>query len=244
VSEVAGYAIGAAKALGVEFEPFAKSELDLFDVSFRRQFLLTFPEREIADIFVRHKAEILVAAMVAKKQFGKSFGGERPEANQFGMVLSRAAYFGVGDDWEDAAPFTTGSPQNWIHSGTTLLGGTAGNPIKIGENAVHCILAIGSYHPSPKIESVKLEIDGKPKPIVYTGWNVKLSDLALKELDKSIILYEDRTFLAKVFISEKFGSSVDDYPYLLAVSFLPEDALRLHDAEDVVKAANKIVLTT
>ena len=244
MAEALGSAIRVAEAVGQAYEKLDAKELELFEVSFRRQFVLAFPEREIVDIFLRHKAEILAAAMIAKKQFDKSFGGEFPSSGQFGMVLARASYFGIGDDWEDAAPFTTGSPQNWIHSGTTLLGGTAGNPIKIGENAVHCILAIGSYHPSPKIESVKLEIDGKPKPIVYTGWNVKLSDLALKELDKSIILYEDRTFLAKVFISEKFGSSVDDYPYLLAVSFLPEDALRLHDAEDVVKAANKIVLTT
>jgi len=233
-----------ASDLGVEFREFTADELRNFEEVYNRMFILHYQERELIELFQKRKADILAGAMVAAAQFEKRFGGEIPGTGEFGMTYIRAAYLGIGDDWEDAAPFTTGSPQYWIHSGTTLLGGTSGNPIKIGENLVLVIIGIGSLHPSPKIESFYFELDGNPKPIVVTGFPFKLSEIPIKELSRPIILYEDRQFLAKVFISAKYGSSVDDYPYLLGAAFLPEDMLKKHDPADVVKSVNKIVLTT
>ena len=205
---------------------------------------MVFPEREIVDIFKRHLGEILLGAMVAKKQFSLSFDGETPKPGTFGMTLIRACYLGIGDDWEDASPFATGSPQNWIHSGTTLLGGTAGNPIRIGENAVHVVIGIGSLHPSPKIESVFFKINGSDRPVIVTGWPLKMSGLTVKELNEALILRKNTTILGKVFISSKFGSTAEDYPYLLGVSFIPEEQMRIHDPADIVTAANKVVSAT
>jgi len=147
-----------ADDLGLVVKELSDKELKKFGKSFERQFVLAFAEREIVDIYMRHQGEILLGAMVAKQQMDAEIDGEMPLSGKIGMLPIRAAYLGIGDDWEDAdlvdGPFATGSPQNWIHSGTTLMGGTSGNPIKIGENAVHVVIAFGSLHPSPKIESV------------------------------------------------------------------------------------------
>ena len=237
-----------APALKMEskVEELTERELAAFERAFERLLVFQFPEREVRDIFVRHKGEILFGCMIAKAQFDADFDGESPDSGKFGMTVTRACYLGVGNDWEDASPFSTGSPQNWIHSGTSLLGGTAGNDIKIGKNQVTVVVGVGSYHPSPKIESFAFWVDGNPKPTVTVGYLWKVSDLHVKELDKAIILYEDRTFLAKVFISAALGTSVEDYPYLLGVSFLPESILRAdkQDAATIASATNKVVLVT
>ncbi len=233
-----------ADELGLIVKELNDRELKKFGKSFERMLVLAYPQREIVDIFLRHQGEILLGAMVAKAQFDSEFDGEQPSAGKFGMTVIRACYLGIGDDWEDAAPFTTGSPQNWIHSGTSLLGGTAGNPIRIGENIVHVVIGIGSLHPSPKIESIKFEIDGKEKPVLTLGYQLKKSDLKVRELDSSLIWKKDTTVLAKVFISAKYGSSVDDYPYLLGVSYLRENVMRVHDPASVVLSVNKVVATT
>lgn len=233
-----------AQKMDVLYEELTTEEIEKLDQALRRILKLYYPQREIVDLFLRRKVEIITGCMVAKKQFSKTFDGESPKAGNFGISITRAAYFGIGDDWDDAAPFSTGSPQNWIHSGTTLLGGTAGNPIKIGENAVHVIIGIASLHPSPKIESFKFKINGNEKPVITTGWLWRASGIAIKELEKSLLLRKDMTVLCQVFISAKFGSSVDDIPYLVGVSYLPEDVLKIHDPVDIVKTTAKVVLTT
>jgi len=241
-----------AKALGLEYErltgwdapneeKFIGSELDKFRRSFERQFVLAIKEREIVDIFLRHRVEILMGAMVATRQLKKRFDGERPEAGKFGMIPIRAGYLGIGDDWDDVSAFTGGSLQNWIHSGTTLMGGTAGNAVKIGENAVHIVVGIGDYHPSPKIESIQLTLDGKPKPGIYCKFAHANSDFAIKELDVAFIFKFGTTVLGKVFQKQ----TGDSWPYLLGVSFVPENILREYvDVANLPGTVADVVLTT
>jgi len=190
--------------------------------------------------------EIMMGAMVATEQMDKRFDGERPEAGKFGMVKPRAGFFGIGDDWDSVAAFATGSPQNWIHSGTTLMGGTAGNAIRIGENAVHVIVAVGSLHKSPKIESHQFTLDGKPKPIILTKLPIEFSDFRYKELDVAFILKKNTTLKAGVFIGDSLGTvtSALDWPYLIGASFVPEDVLRLHDVATLPGTTYNVVITT
>jgi hypothetical protein len=241
-----------AKALGLEYEKltgwdattedaFVGSELDKWRRSFDRQFVIGVKEREIVDIWMRHRTEILMGAMVATKQFSKRFDGERPEAGKFGMLPIRAGYLGIGDDWDDVSAFTGGSLQNWIHSGTTLMGGTAGNAVKIGKNAVHIVIAIGDYHPAPKLESLQLTIDGKPKPGIYCGFAHRLSDFAIKELDVAFIFKYGTTVLGKVFQKQ----TGDSWPYPLGVSFIPENILREYvDVANLPGTVADVILTT
>jgi len=215
-------------------------ELEIFGRSFERQFVLGSYEREIVNIYERHMGEILLGAMVGKEQFNAEFDGEQPGAGKFGMVTTRAAYFGIGDDWDAVGVITGGAPQPWIHSGTALLGGTADRPIMIGDNALHIIIAIGTLHPSPKIETIFFQIDGKPKPILNTWYQFIKADLRIKELDTAFIWRKGVTVLSRTFQKE----TAADIPFLMGASFLPEAQLRLHDPVDVVAPAQKVVLVT
>ena len=249
--------------LGVDFEKLTSAELDLFEVSFTRQFVLAFPQREIADIFVRHKREVLMGAQIARAQMDTAFDGMFPGSNKIGMGEIRACYLGIGDDWEDITRiyagvqgyWNVGTPQPWISSGATYLAGSSANPVRIDENQVTVAVAIGSKHVSPKLESVYLEIDGKPKPIIPCHFATRMAPfgaIPIKELDDALILYKNKEILAKVFFSDAFGatvSSVTDYPYLLGASFIKEPQLRVQDPYNLIgtaaiRTAHKIVLPT
>jgi len=229
-----------AAELEVSAKEFTSKELERFGTSFERQFILATKQREIRDIWMRHAIEILTGALVMKEQVDQLFDGERPSAGRFGMVMTRAGFLGIGDDWDDVSAFTGGSPQNWIHSGTTLMGGTSGNAVKIGGKAVHVIVAVDSLHPSPKIESIQFTIDGKAKPVIVTGWPWLNSDFSIKELDVGFLWKKNTTVLAKVFQR----ATGYDYPHLLGVSFAPEDVLRIHDVATLPGTTYDYILTT
>jgi len=226
-------AVEYAKAMGLTVEELTDPELSAFGIAFDRQFVLQMPEREIVSMYQRHQKEILLGAMIAKAQMRANVEGQMPGSGRVGgPVPIRACFLGVGDDWEDAAPFSTGAPANWIHAGTSLLGGTAGEPVRIGQNAVFVVFGVGSLHPSPKIESIQFTIDGKTKPVIITGWSQKTSGLRVNEFDKAMIWKKGTTVLAKVFISAAYGSSADDYPYLIGAAYILEPALRILDAHE------------
>jgi len=233
-----------AKALGLEYEKLNDDELDKFGRSFERQFVLSEKYREVVDILNRHRAEILMGAMVATKQFSKRFDGERPEAGKFGMVEIRAGFLGIGDDWESNPSVTGGALANWIHSGTTMMGGSTGNALKIGKNAVHVVVAIGDYELDPKMESIKLTIDGKPKPGIVVKRAILLSDYGVKELDVAFILKYGTTIKGEIF-QKPTGTS---YPYFIGASFIPENILREYvDPANLSAAAGvtaDVILTT
>jgi len=239
------------KDLGWEFDKLTKEELTVFNRSFERQFVLGYAEREIVDIFKRHVVEIMAGALIAKKQMGATIDGEQPASGLVGgPLIIRASFLGVGDDWDDvgdAGEFSTGAPVHWIHSGTPLMAGTDGNAVKIGENQVTVVIAIGSLHPSPKIESVKFWVDGKEKPVLITGWAQRMPNgLAIKELNKAYHFKEDTTVLAKIFATSKNGTvtTVSDNPYLLGASYIKEDQLRKHDAAELPGTVPDVILTT
>lgn len=236
-----------AEDLGYVVRDLTDPELTRFGRSFERQFIEQFPERELtADIYERHVVEIMLGAMIAKEQMDSQIDGESPGKGFIGGPIDiRAGFLGIGDDWEDPATFTTGSVQNWIHSGTTLMGGAAGNAVRIGENAVHVILGYGSKHPSPKIESIQNTIDGNQKvAIPLSGKQQRYNSLRIKELDNAIILKKNTTMLTKVFISAAHGASVADIPYPYGVSFVKEDQLRVQDVATLPGTTNDVILTT
>lgn len=249
-----------ADDLGLVTRNLEDDELTRFGRSFERQFVIPFAEREITDIYIRHQGECLLGGMVAKEQMDADIQGEQPGSNMVaGPVPIRACFLGIGDDWEDilgiyaAAQgyWTPGSAQNWIHSGTTLMGGTSGNAVKIGENAVHVVIAVQDYHPSPKLESVQFTLDGKQKPILECFYPHKRSEaLRIKELDNAYIFKKDTTVLAKVFISDAYGEAITQalcYPQLLGVSYIKEPVQRTLDPVDTatwVGTVKEVIHTT
>lgn len=236
----------AAAGLELLIEDLTDEELKKFSGSFER-LTQSFPEREIAEIYLRHVKEILLGAMVAKKQMSALLDGEIPAAGKVGgPIMIRAGYLGIGDDWEDGGTsITTGSAQSWIHSGTTLMLGTSGNDVKIGENAVHVIIGYRSRHPSPKLESLQIRQDGKPKPCIILA-NSRIPDsLAVKDFEKAFILKHDTTFRVQIFASAAIGVTVIDIPELLGVSYIKEDVLRTYfDVASIVGTTPDVILTT
>lgn len=254
-----GDAIKISDDLGIVIRKLTNRELTRFGRAFQRQFVLPYQMRQLRDIHLRHQGEALLGAMIAKEQMDAEIDSEQPASNKVGGPIPiRACWLGIGDDWEDIlgiyagaqGVWTTGTPQRWIHSGTTLMAGTAGNPIRIGENAVHVIYGIGNLHASPKMESCQFTIDGKLKPILLAMWAQKQPDaLRIKELDNAVILKKNTTFLARVFYSAAFGAAVGtvlDYPYLFGVSYVHEPQLREFDVTNaaIVGATPQIVLVT
>lgn len=251
---------GYAAELGLKgwITPLEEHELNMFGFAFQRQLLGTWPQREIIDMSIRHQKEILIGAMVAKKQMGAEIEGEQPNSNQIGgPLVTRACWLGVGDDWEDIngiysgtqGAWTTGEPQDWIHSGTNLLAGTDSHPIMILENAVHVIYGLGSAHAAPKIESSKFWQDTKPRPILvqFRGQKNLPYSLRVKELDIAMLLKNKTKIRSEIMISEAFGAKSSlqtDYPYLFAASFIKEPQLALHDPADVPGTTQGVVTYT
>jgi len=238
----------AADRLDLLVSDLTSRELEIMDRSFNRQFILQFHEREIIDMYERHRAEVLLAGMVAKKQMDAEIDGELPRPGKIGgPVPVRACYVGIGDDWEDGpGTYTTGSEQNWIHSGTSLMGGTSGNAVKIGENLVLCVFAIRSRHPSPKTESVQFTINNNENPILQTSFalNASRQGLAVKELNNAYIWKHDDTVLGKVFATTAHGSTTTDYLELIGAAYVKEPQLKLLDAADVPGTVQDVILTT
>ena len=239
-------AVKLAKALGYSYVELDKTELTRFGKAYERAFVLGYPEREIVDVYLRHQGEALLGAMVAKEQMDAVIDGEQPGSGKVGGPLPiRACWLGIGDDWEDIASiygsavargqgyWTPGAPQDWIHSGTLLMGGADSHPVKIAENALHVVFGVGSLHASPKIESVQFEINEKTKPIFLTFFAQKQAfGRRWKEFDNAYVWKKDDTILADVLISEAFGETISratDYPYLIGVSYIKEPQLRIFD---------------
>lgn len=237
-------------SLGYVYRDLSDGELFKFGLSYERSLTLDLvPRNYMADIFDNHIGELLAGAMIAAQQMSAEIDGEVPASGKIaGPIPIRASYLGIGKDWEDTSPYTTGSAQNWIHSGTTFLGGTAGNAIRIGTNAVHVIIAIASYHPSPKIETFQNTLDGKLKGTIYTKWAQQIlnqtESTRIKELDSAIILKKNSTLKSQLFISAAMGASVADTPYLLGVSYLAEAQARILDPATLAGTTNDTILTT
>ena len=229
-----------AKNLGLQVEDFTVEETKEFLLSFNRMFRLHVMPRVITEIFNSRMTEIRLAAKVAKAQFNASFGGETPDSGQYGMVITRAGYFGIGDDWGDARPLDAGSITYIIDSGTTRMGGTSGNPVRIGGNAVHLILAQGTFSQNPITEATRFIIDTKIKSAIPVWFHYLVSDLKIKELDK-VRLFKKGTTVAWQAFSRQGGP---DANYLLGVSFLPEAQLRELDIAALSGSTPDVVLTT
>lgn len=253
-------AVKVGQDLGLMTVNLTNRELTRFGRSFERQFIRNLPDRQSFDIHMRHINEALLGALIAKEQMDQEIDGEVPSSNKIGGPYPiRAGWLGIGDDWEDILgiygaaqnSWSTGSAQNWIHSGTSLLGGTGGNPIRILENAVHVVYGLYSVHASPKIESVQFTIDGKTKPPNYLHWAQKVAPgkgQFIKELDSCYVFKEDTNVKAQVFISNAFGAAasyVTDYPALYGVSYIKEPPLReKFDVSGLPGTTHNVVTTT
>ncbi len=257
LTSLQGEAKSLATKLGYSVQSLDDTELRRFGKSFERHFVLAYAQRPIIQMYLRHEGEALLGAMIAKEQMNSVIDGEQPASGKIaGPLPIRAAYFGIGDDWEDLLGiyagaqgfWTPGAPQDWIHAGTTMMGGAAGNAIRIGENATHVVFGLGSLHATPMIESTQFTINAKTKPIFLNFFAQKqVLSRHWKEFDNAYIFKKDDTVLAQTFISGAFGAAITeavDFPYLIGVSYIKEPQARVFDPPDLDGTVNDVVLAT
>lgn len=235
----------------VEISKLSQEELQVMEDAFDRQLDRQLRERPYIDIYEEYKTEILLAAMIAKKQMsGSIIAGDEPESNQIaGPLILRPEFLGLGDDWKDISSiyggsqstWTTGSAQNWIHAGTTPLGGTSGNDIRILENQVTVFFAVESLHPSPKLNRVQFRINNQPLTPLYTADAFRDQDFPVRRLNIAKILYKDTQFRAQVFFPNNGSSSVTDWIRLHGISFIKETAARVLDPASLPGSTYKVV---
>jgi len=237
-------AMNSAMQLGYELDKLTEPEFNKWLMYFKRSILEEGEFRSHADLYYRHLGDFLFGAMIAKAQLKAKFDGSSPRPGMFGITPLRANYFGLGDDWDVFYTWTAGSPQDWIHSGTTELGGTSGNPIKILEDVVHVIIGIEDWAPLqssyPVLESVKFTIDGKEKPIIIVRDAFMGRANPRIELDEAYFLRKNTTFLAQVFSA---STPVKETPKLIGLTYIKEEHMRTHDPASL-DGANKGVVTT
>lgn len=191
--------------------------------------------RTLATEVVRQKLqeymdEIMVGAEIARAQFGEPFGGMNPNRSEFQLTRIQSGYFGY-DSWEgNITGATAGATTTWLNDGGTdnVTGGTDssfGNPLKIGDQAVHVVLGYGTYSPSPKCKNMAYRINNEPRAVVRTKYEWTQTDLGIKWLDTANVLPESAKYEAQPYIDV----AGDAAPYLVGVSFIDSDGSEVQD---------------
>lgn len=217
-------------------QPLSDREKSLLETFFERGGEDTRSEatQTVAEKIREYEQEVVEAAKIARAQFDQKFGGMNPGSGRFGIRRTHSGFFGY-DSWEGNANLTgmtAGAPVAWINDGAPdNLGGTDttfGNPLKVGDQAVHVIVGVGTYSPSPKLSGVEWEVNEEPRSIVHTKYEWTRTDLGIKWLDRALILPENALFEAQAY--PDVGG--DDAPYLVGLSFIE------HRASQVLDPAN------
>lgn len=143
-------------------------ELLAFNISFNRAIRAgpAYNDPVYQSIFLRHRADLLLGLLIAKTQMQGQFTGTAGKAGIVAEWGFRAGYWGKGDSWRGSYISTGGSMQNWVHSGSTQLGGVAGNPVLFGENVVFVVLGWGAVA-ADTTETILFQdtIDNAPQPV-------------------------------------------------------------------------------
>jgi hypothetical protein len=245
-----GYAMNTTQKLSLD--PANPADSSVIDDAERERFAVSFVRRLragfqgydnlITNIHTRHMADYALGLLIAKKQMTGDFQGTD---GTDGIVVEydpRAAFFGLGDGWRSANgttavyPATAGSPQNWIHSGSTRLGGTAGNPIIFGQAFVGVIVGYAIYSDDIVRTSVILEsINRQPAAAIAIHGTMAQSHLnyplKLVELDRPHFLRANNNFRVQVF--QETAAPASEYAYPLGAVFTTGNVLQETDLGNV-----------
>lgn len=198
----------------------------------------TLDTETVREKFEEYREEISVGAEIARAQFDQQFGGVNPSEGKFALSRIESGYFGW-DSWENLGSLTGQSLNNWLDDDTpdNLSGGTGlANPLKVGEEAVHVILGVGTYHDSPKVKAIEYEVNESPRTAIRTKYEFTETDLQIKWLDRAIILPQNSLLAARLYA----GQSGDDYPYLVGTSFIKYRASQEADPTNMTDDSQSI----
>lgn len=197
------------------------SELLAFGRTFNKSLRMAYQtgDHQLAGIFARHKIELMLGLLIAKKQIEGIFGGtDDGKAGILAEYNWRPAFWGINNDgWRGATPTTSASPQNMIHAGATVFGGSAGNDIQFLENVVFVVLGYANHSQDyPRVVALQERIDTAPQPVLNVGpvWQNNDGRAPVKyfELDSPRILKEDSKFRLQTLAEATVPASEWIYP--------------------------------
>jgi hypothetical protein len=215
--------------VSTEQESLGNREMELLDLAFERglEDTRSLDTETVVDKLMEYRQEIEQGARIARAQFGQQFGGMNPESGKFAIARPRSGYFGW-DSWEDLDSLTGDATNAWLDEGTpSNLDGSSGitNPLKVGEEAVHVICGIGTYHDSPKVAALDYEVGEEPRATVGTKREFTKTDIQVKWFDRAVILPENALLGAQLYADQ----GGNDFPYLEGVSFIEYRASQTAD---------------
>lgn len=201
----------------------------------------TLDTRVILEKTLEYQEEIMDAAAAAKADFDMTFDGMSPESGSFGLDKIHSGYFGW-NSWDNLGTVTGGQANVWLDGDNpdNLNSGVGGrdDPITVGNDAVHLILAVGDYAQSPVISRVRWRLNDSPRAAVSTEEEFRNTDLRLKWLDTPILLSGSDRMFAEVYASDDGNAA----PYFHGVSFLKAQAYRNLDPALMVGADPQNIL--
>ena len=226
----------------VETESLSGNEKQRLQGVYER--LLEDTRTQGSNVFVQklmeYQNEIEFGASVAKAQFQQNLGGGSTTTGQFAVSHIDPGFFGW-DQWDNAPDAAADTTNTWLDSSNPdNLAGTGGEPLIIGEDAVHVVVGIGTYEQSPKENKYKFEVNREPKTVVRVEDAWRETDLQVKWLDSAYVFNEDTEVFAERYSPIAGASS----PRLIGVSFVEGKAARRINPDNYTgtQTANNIVV--
>ncbi len=240
---------------GLAEADLSQAEKDRFALMFERYIedVRTLDTETTVNKFREYQAEIQQAARVAKAEFAQGFGGTEPNSGQFGASLIRPGFFGY-DSWLNCPDAEEGTAVPWLDAAAPdNLSGSAGDPLTVGEDAVHIIIGVGSYVGStavnftdssvnrelPKTEAVKFRLNDQPRTSIETWMAFRNTDMRQRYFDTPMLVTEDDDVYAE-FVGGEAGTEA---LYPIGVSYVKGKALREIVAADMATEDGKNIVT-
>jgi len=222
--------VSEAGQSGYDRNQLSTEEQEMLQTTIDRSFVDIHTEQgnPLHGILEDNQDAIMFAAEVAKAQFDKEFDGLNPNPGFFGVDYIHPAYFGY-NTWSNTPDGTGGGNViDWLDdSAPDQFSGSGGrdNPLRIGENAVHVILAVGSYDGSPTCTRIQFFKDDSPRSAFSTQVEFRSTDLRVKRLNAPMVYAEDDDIYSQ-FTS---ADSTSEALYLYGLTFIPEKQSREMD---------------
>lgn len=205
-----------------ETEELSSDEQAIFDEEWDSFISRQYPQRELIDVFERHKSQVVEALKIAKYQIEADFGGINAGTNEIG--------------WSSIQPnfiLATGTPtyststwrKNYLTSDVTTMWkdfvGASGSQRQLSKYATMILLGVYDPVDVPKISAMKATIKGKEYPIWYMQEALQ-AGAHIYELPKPMVIEKEQPMHLRV----KVAQAGDDELSLLGIYFAKGDHLR------------------
>jgi len=216
---------------GYDRESLSSEEENLLETTFDRAFEDTRTEgtTTLRDKATEYIDEIKFAAEVARSQFDQRFDGQNPASGFFGVDTIHAGYFAY-DDWTntpgpgaDDAGSSLAFIDDSVGDHVTGSGGRV-NPLRIGEDAVHVVLGVGSYETNPASSRIWFVKNDSPRSAFSTTESFRQTDLNVQWLNSPMVLAESDDIYAEYLATE---SDTEESLFLTGFTFLGEKVSRI-----------------